>query len=155
MSTLTSEELHQHIAEIAPNAVDVMSRAMSMSPNRLMAAVERGEITNAIAIAHLVDHIVTLESRLKRIAAISHNGRLGTGCSRGSTVSIPVPIIGSMWRNATSGKIYTVLLIVNEHASPGRANDYPMQVVYMDDDFRFWSKRLVKWHEKMTLLGPG
>lgn len=54
MTTLTLEELHQHIAEIAPNAVDVMCRALATSPSSFKAAVERGEIAHTFAIACLV-----------------------------------------------------------------------------------------------------
>lgn len=55
----------------------------------------------------------------------------------------------SRWRHS-SGNIYAVILIANEHSE--NQDRYPTTVVYRDYDGRTWSKPLSDWRRSMTKM---
>jgi hypothetical protein len=59
-----------------------------------------------------------------------------------------LPEIGSRWSHP-NGHIYTVLMITN---TGGVKADFPITVVYVDDDKNLWSQPLHKWVESKTLI---
>lgn len=53
--------------------------------------------------------------------------------------------IGKKYRHITSGRIYEVLLIANEHAT--YADEYPIIVSYKRlDDGTIWARRYDSWN---------
>lgn len=54
-----------------------------------------------------------------------------------------IPKIGSKWKHK-SGKIYEVVTVSNLKATK---SDYPITVVYKDDNEDIWSRTLEKWQE--------
>jgi len=54
-----------------------------------------------------------------------------------------IPKIGSRWKHK-SGKIHEVVVVSNLKATK---SDYPITVVYKDDDGDVWSRTLEKWQE--------
>jgi hypothetical protein len=61
---------------------------------------------------------------------------------------IKIPEINSKWKHK-SGKTYTVLMITNENATK---QDYPITVVYKDNENNVWSRTLEKWSEMEKLI---
>ena len=61
------------------------------------------------------------------------------------------PKSGSIWRHH-SGRIYTVLFLVNEPDST--KPEYPRTVVYVGQNGKLWAGRLDDWHRRMTALNP-
>lgn len=55
----------------------------------------------------------------------------------------------TLWQH-TSGRVYTVLTVANEHAQ--RTDDYPLMVVYQGQDGRVWSRLASDWHRSMSAL---
>lgn len=60
------------------------------------------------------------------------------------------PKSGSVWRHH-SGRIYTVLFLVNEPM--GKEDKYPRTVVYIGANGKLWCGPLHDWHRRMTQIG--
>jgi len=60
-----------------------------------------------------------------------------------------IPVIGSKWKHH-NGNEYIVYDITNEHAEPGRREEYPVTVSYRGIvNGRKWSKPLANFLTKM------
>jgi len=49
-----------------------------------------------------------------------------------------------------NGKIYTVLLLTNTNSTPERLKDHPIDVVYMGQNGKIWSRPLNDWDRSFT-----
>jgi hypothetical protein len=58
-----------------------------------------------------------------------------------------LPTLYTEWRH-TSGNIYLVLAITNEHAE--RQDQYPVTIVYTGREGKIWSRPASDWHRSMT-----
>lgn len=56
------------------------------------------------------------------------------------------PAICSRWRH-TNGNCYTVLLIANEM----NTDQYPLTVVYRDDNGKIWTRRVDDWYRNISM----
>lgn len=52
----------------------------------------------------------------------------------------------------TNGAIYTVLLLTNTHSTPERLIKHPIDVVYIGQNGRIWSRPLSDWGRSFTPL---
>ena len=57
------------------------------------------------------------------------------------------PKILSEWVHK-SGRRYAVLCIANEHAN--RPDEYPVTVIYQDQNERVWARPLSRWYDSFT-----
>ena len=58
-----------------------------------------------------------------------------------------IPKFMSEWVNQ-SGRRYAFICIANKNAA--RVDEYPLTVVYKDQDENVWALPLSRWHESMT-----
>lgn len=58
-----------------------------------------------------------------------------------------IPANGTKWKHK-SGTIYEVIIVTNEKATKA---DYPITVVYKDNEGNIWSRNLEKWQEMEAL----
>jgi len=49
-----------------------------------------------------------------------------------------------------NGNIYTVLLLTNTNSTPERLKDHPIDVVYMGQNGKIWSRPLNDWDRSFT-----
>ena len=59
------------------------------------------------------------------------------------------PVLNSRWIHK-NGTQYTVICVTNLKAT--RQDEYPVTVVYYDDDDNLWSRPLSRWHGSMTIM---
>ena len=52
--------------------------------------------------------------------------------------------IGKQFKHR-NGNIYTVLFLTNIDSTPERLNEHPIDVVYMGQNGKIWSRRLSDW----------
>ena len=52
--------------------------------------------------------------------------------------------IGKQFKHK-NGNIYTVLFLTNTDSTPERLKDHPIDVVYMGQNGKIWSRRLSDW----------
>jgi hypothetical protein len=58
-------------------------------------------------------------------------------------------LVGKQFKHR-NGNIYTVLLLTNTDSTPERLVDHPIDVVYMGQNGKIWSRRLSDWDRSFT-----
>lgn len=60
-------------------------------------------------------------------------------------------MVGKHYKH-TNGNIYTVLLLTNTEALPEQKDSHPVDVIYMGQNGKLWSKRLSEWDKSFNLI---
>lgn len=58
-------------------------------------------------------------------------------------------MVGKQFRHR-NGNIYTVLILTNTGSTPERLIDHPIDVVYMGQNGKIWSRPLSDWDRSFT-----
>lgn len=58
-------------------------------------------------------------------------------------------MVGKQFKHK-NGNIYTVLLLTNTDSTPERLKDHPIDVVYMGQNGKIWSRPLNDWDRSFT-----
>lgn len=58
-------------------------------------------------------------------------------------------MVGKQFKHR-NGNIYTVLLLTNTDSTPERLKDHPIDVVYMGQNGKIWSRLLNDWDRSFT-----
>ena len=58
-------------------------------------------------------------------------------------------MVGKQFKHR-NGNIYTVLLLTNTDSTPERLKDHPIDVVYMGQNGKIWSRPLNDWNRSFT-----
>lgn len=62
-----------------------------------------------------------------------------------------LPIVGRRYMH-TNGICYTVLCLTNMDATPENAKKYPIDVIYVGENGKVWSRRLSDWWRSFILI---
>lgn len=58
-------------------------------------------------------------------------------------------LIGKQFKHK-NGNIYTPIILTNTDATPERVADHPIDIVYIGQNGKVWSRRLSDWHRSFT-----
>jgi hypothetical protein len=58
-------------------------------------------------------------------------------------------MVGKQFKHK-NGNIYTVLFLTNTDSTPERLKDHPIDVVYMGQNGKIWSRQLNDWDRSFT-----
>jgi len=58
-------------------------------------------------------------------------------------------MVGKQFKHR-NGNIYTILLLTNTDSTPERLKDYPIDVVYIGQNGKIWSRPLIHWDRSFT-----